>query len=339
MNSWKKYRAIKVSQPGGDVYQVSIKGKELANKASVLSRAMDTEGIQRIQVPSRVKRINKFYGSGDALLPNSIIGTISKDEVYYEDGYVYLSPDAKPEIIDGQHRLWGFHDKYNEASIDFDVFFSFLIDADTRSKANLFYKINKEQTKINPSLAYDLLELIGDGTYDENVSEVAKKLNSDENSPFYGLIKLNDGKTDTKKTISLANIVSLIKQFLKTPLGRKGFIRDEKRIHKDKLTILFKNHFSAVKHVFADTWEEENSILLKTLGVGAFTKLIDDILVEFVGEGRLPRVEEIAEILKPAKGFDFNDEQIRGLGGNQGQKVLAGMILEELEIGMKPLFA
>ena len=329
---WKKYRAIKADQPGESVYQISIKGRDLVKNAEVLRRGMHEEGIQRILKKSRLRRINKFYQSKDAFVVNNIVGTISSDHVRCEDGYVYLSPEFKVYIIDGQHRLWGFDAEYNEEGIDFEVFLVFVVNANNEKMARLFYKINKEQKKINPSLAYDLLEVVDEEGLDKEISEVIKRMDREEKSPFYGLIKMNE--TETGKKITLVNMMTVIKDFLKTDIGSR-FFQNEEHVKKGLLFDFFVNYFLGVKKVFSETWEEEESILLKAVGIGAFSNLTNDVFNEFVrtkGQ-RMPAEEEIAEILEPAQGFNFNDDEIRGLGGKKGQKVLAGLIRQELGWG------
>ena len=332
LKGWKKFRAIKAEQPGGTVYQIAITGKELVKNAVVLRKGIDKDGIQRVCREIRLKRINRFYASNDALLPNNIIGSIKEGHFHYEDGYIWMNPDVVSEIIDGQHRLWGFHKDYNETDINFDVFFAFIVDADTPQKAKLFYKINKEQKKINPSLAFDLLSLINDGGFDQDVSEVIKRLNDEPESPFHTLIKMNE--TDNG-IISLANMMTVARDFLKTSIGR-NFAREDK-IAENQLYLIFRNYFSAVKTIFAKEWNQESSILKKTLGIGALSIVMTDVLNEHVrrnGRNKLPQTQEIIEILEPASDFEFDDEDIKGLGGKKGQNILADKIREELEMGM-----
>jgi DGQHR domain-containing protein len=327
---WKKYRVIKAHQPGGTVYQIAILGKDLVSNAVVLKRGADSEGIQRVRRSAWVRRISKFYASGDVLLPNNIIGNLKPEDVFIEGDHAYIRPSIIAEIIDGQHRLWGFHSDFNEADANFEIFFAFVIGADTPKKAKLFYKINKEQKKINPSLAFDLLSVINEGGLDQDVVDVVKWLNTESQSPFYGMIKMNE--TD-EGILSLANMMTTVKDFLKTPLGR-SFVRDE-QVERDQLCILLRNYFLAVKELQPEEWGGEDSILTKTLGIGAFFQLMNDVLNEFIRkEGwRLPKVVELVEIMKPLEGFDFNSEDIRGLGGKKGQNVLADKLRDELGTG------
>jgi ADP-heptose:LPS heptosyltransferase len=78
--------------------------------------------------------------------PNASIALLV-DERFYEIAayFPYVN-----EVIDGQHRLWGFSPDYDERNVNFDIILTFLISADVQTKARLFYKINREQKKINP---------------------------------------------------------------------------------------------------------------------------------------------------------------------------------------------
>ena len=58
-------------------------------------------------------------------------------------------------IIDGQHRLAGFTDLNSR---DFELIVSIFIDLPVEDQAMLFATINLKQTKVSPSLVYDLFE-------------------------------------------------------------------------------------------------------------------------------------------------------------------------------------
>lgn len=329
---WEKFQCLETKQPGGTIYTISISGRKLRNKSEVLSRALDKGGVQRILTESRCRRIAKFYSQPNAFLANNIIGTIDSGHFRYQDGYVYLSPEFVNEVIDGQHRLWGFGDDFNIEHVDFDVLLSFIKDADSKTKALLFYKINKEQKKINPSLAFDLLEIIGDESGEDKdvVANIVKQLNVDNTSPFLGMVKIKE--TDDG-TISLANMTTKILKFLKTSMGKKFYVNDE--LNDDALYRTIETYFNAIRDLFPSEWKNVDTILTKTPGFGAFIELLPDVLTEVARKigYKVPTKTNLLDILEPLSDFDFRDKDLSSYGGEAGQKGLADVFRKELGMG------
>ena len=330
--NWKKYRCLVARQPGGSLYTIVIRGKELAEKSRVLSRALDPKGIQRLKVDARCKRIAKFYALPDALMPGNVIGNMSSEQFQYnnEEGVASINQDFMNEIVDGQTRTWGFSPEFNEANVDFDLILTFMVDASDRLRAVQFYKINKEQKKVNPSLAFDLLEVMDEDTEEAIIAKISKILNEESDSPFRGLVGIKE--TDNGR-ISLATMVDKTKKFLGTPIGRK--FRKEGEISENSLKETLKNYFNAVKKEFPEEWDNPDCILVKTLGFGGLIELLPDVLTEFINKKgyRIPTVAEMEEILEPMSSFDFNDQIVSSLGGEKGQKTLADKMREDLGFG------
>lgn len=327
---WVRKPCLVMEQPGGDLYTVVFSGRELVGLSKVLSRAKHERGVQRILVKSRARRIAKFYTEDDVILPNNVIGTISSEHFVHADGYVYLSPEMVNEVIDGQTRLWGFDDEYNEDQIDFQILLTFIPNADDKKKAKIFYKINKEQKKINPSLAFDLLEIMDDKSLDAKISMLAKKLNSDSDSPFKGLIRV---KENQEGLVGLSHIVNKLSKFLKTTVGEKFFV--SALLDEDALYITVRNYFNAIKNTFPDEWGEPGYVLSKTLGIGAFMELLPDVLTEYASKHgfTIPTSDDIEDLIEPLQGFDFLDSAVSSFGGQKGQKQLADIFRDVIGFG------
>lgn len=337
---WPKFGVLKTEQPGKTLYTVSISARWLVEHAIVLDRVNtpNSEGIQRLRKPGRCRHIANFVSRDDALLANNIIGNIDASSVVFEDGFVYMdpTPGKKHEIVDGQHRLWGFSPEFNEEGSDFEILYTFLVDATPRERASLFYRINKEQKKINPSLAYDLLSVINDGSMEQHLSELMKRLNENRDSPFYEKIKVTEAD---EGTVSLAHMTHKFQKFLATEMGRE-FVK-EGNIKQDVLYEVVKNYFGAIREIFPNEWDgiDENgepvdSVLVKTLGTGAFIELLGAVLLELrtkLGKN-IPTKADFKETLEPLEGTDIlKDEDIGSFGGEKGQKQLANKLREELD--------
>lgn len=134
--------------------------------------------------------------------------------------------DYPIEIIDGQHRLWSFHDD-DEGDFDLPVVAFFGLDVSWQ--AYLFWTINIKPKKINASLAYDLYPLLrdqdwlieGEGidVYRETRSqELTEALWSHPSSPWVDRINML-GETGVKRErpVTQAAFVRSISESLVRP--------------------------------------------------------------------------------------------------------------------------
>jgi DNA sulfur modification protein DndB len=175
------------------------------------------EGYQRILNENRIVDIKQFIENKKSTFPNNII-------INYEDGdieeikceptkskSVYNCIIKLPQkycsaqIIDGQHRLYGFMDIENEFirhNLKMDVI---AFNGLTRKEsAEIFIELNKEQKKIDPNLFWDLAGDYLKETYEGQISLIAKSLN--EKGIFKGRILIPGGKKSEKATIKIANL-------------------------------------------------------------------------------------------------------------------------------------
>lgn len=324
---WIKMPCLETDQGETIIYTVSMSGRFLAEHSKVLARGeLPKEGIQRIKSPTRCNRIAKFIARDGAILANNHVGNISSDEFHYNDRYAYFHPGFLIEIIDGQHRIGAFESDKILNGKDMPLIISFVVDAPAKQRAALFYRINKEQKTVNPSLAYDLLELMGEKDEKAQLAGVAKLLDSDKSSPFFGLIKKNDGDTGR---ISLVTVVDYLNKFLKQPVGR-SFIEDG-IIREEKLFLLIKNYFNAIKAIFPEEWSDESHWLVKSLGFGAWMSILPDVWNEHfrVNDRSLPTANQIQDLLEPLEGYRL-DPALGGMSSVKGQQQIGQIFLEEL---------
>ncbi len=129
-------------------------------------------GIQRPLDKSRVKEIREYVTTSDACFPTVSFCRSSRYATYDDQTKtLQLSNHIDPEdpdrnilyrqiakVIDGQHRIEGLKELEN---IQFDVNISVFVDIDVAQEEYLyiFSTVNLAQTKVNRSLAYDLLIL------------------------------------------------------------------------------------------------------------------------------------------------------------------------------------
>lgn len=213
--------ALKVKQPLGDFFVISISAKELleitfSEPMKYIDNSGNVKGSQRPQDPKRLKDIAVYIDSVEMAFPNSIIlaanynenGEISKDEnerwkVIENEGtgtYKLIIPKKVKlaAIIDGQHRLNAFEFVTNEERFtDLQLLVSIYFDLPNSYQAFLFATINSNQKKVDRSLALDQFGYNVDDepekawTPEKFSVFLSRKLNIDsENSALYKHIKV-----------------------------------------------------------------------------------------------------------------------------------------------------
>lgn len=212
-----KLRALKVSQPLGDFFVISIKASILkkisfSEPLTYLSEDGTLKGNQRPINEKRLREIGKYIDTAEMTFPNSIIlsvnnnedGTVIEDthnrwELKKENDEYFLEfPEnmKSASIIDGQHRLNGFDYIKDESRLDMELLCSIFFDLPNPYQAYLFATINGNQKKVDKSLALEQFgyfiekEEIESWTPEKLAANIVRKLNFDKSSPLYSLIKL-----------------------------------------------------------------------------------------------------------------------------------------------------
>lgn len=180
--------AIKVSQPLSDFFITSIKASDLlaltfSEKLEYTNEQGKLKGNQRKIDEKRLREIGKYIDSVEMSFPNSIILAAN----YSEEGelvddvndrwdidsidnnlYKITIPSNKKlaAVIDGQHRLMGFGDKYlgDRSKLDIELPCAIFFDLPNSYQAFLFATINGNQKRVDKSLA---LEQFGFNVEDE----------------------------------------------------------------------------------------------------------------------------------------------------------------------------
>lgn len=326
--------AIKFEQNEKTMFFFVLEAKKIYERFDVSRRIDDKEkGYQRSFNKTRINQIKKYIDKEKGILPNSILVNIDAEKYSFSDKsnkLTFVNNGTLGFIIDGQHRVWGANN--SEANILLPVVAT--IELTTQQQAQLFVKINKSQKGVPVSLYLDLLD-ITDGVIEdfdgEDVSaqrraiEIAKRLNEDEESPLFGLIRTTG---DSGIGIALAEFVNQIKEYVDPKKGKLlnyGF--------EDQCKI-FKIYFKAVKSVFLEEWNNKDSLILKTVGFGGLMKSFYEIF-QLVIQGDKPySTDTTIQVLEKISGFKFDSQNLPG-GGIKGQENAGKTIVSSIKRALK----
>jgi len=317
--TYLEFPALKVNQPLGEFYVISIGAKDLlsisfSEPLKYIDNSGNVKGNQRPKDEKRLKEIAKYIESVEMAFPNSIIltanytesGKILTDETerwrieeIASNSYKLIIPKKikLAAIIDGQHRLKAFdfvtkQERFDDLQLLCSVYF----DLPSSYQAFLFATINSNQKKVDRSLA---LEQFGYNVDDETEKAwtpeklavfLSRKLNTDEiTSPFYTHIKvapmdatkLFSGNVQLSWVISTATIVDGICSLITSNAKRDRILMQQQSVFSGRNRSLVKEikDVSPLRNLFLNL----NDQTLYDVIISFFT-IIKNILWENASE-------------------------------------------------------
>jgi DGQHR domain-containing protein len=354
VNGYVDIPVMAVSQPLGTFYVGVMSAKDLRRIAAADTRRQrDIEtftGIQRELNERRQKEIRQYISTYDASFPNSFIISVSSEDLLEQtETRLRIRGDEKvASIIDGQHRLAGFTSLNQD---NFQLIVAVFVDLPIEDQAMLFATINIKQTKVSPSLVFDLFEETKLRSPQKTCHNVAKALNNEQGSPFYHRIKPLGKKTDYYK--GLLTQASFVKNLLPLVCSNPDKVRDDikrkipvapddpvnrncifwRHFAENKDWAILKivaNYFTAVAETFPDDWNEQNdSPLARTIGFQALMRLLPEIYGQGSHRGTLEKGFFAEQLVKarPLTGFTFETYPASGVGENRLYQAIRERVL------------
>ena len=322
-----RVHALKMVQPGAELFTFVMSSRELHEIAyvGVRQRGGQADAYQRILSKKRCQDIGQFIQRPGALLPNNLIVALPAKARFEaaadSDRSGTLIIPRKPQsawIVDGQHRLFGF--KYAEGK-DFPLIVTAFISKPVAFQAEVFRTINREQKGVNPSLVYDLLDLVKTNDfYDQRGHEIVKALNEEEDSPWLEQIKMIGTGPGL---ISQAAFMKRVKQLLKDVIYQEYEGPDQ--------VLILKNFFNALKLLYPEAWGSKKHVLTKTLGFNAVMLSLPKILILCGLHGESFEEQTMRDIMSAwPENISFSSDALGGYGGEKGAQQIAEVLKGQL---------
>lgn len=286
-----KIAIIKIVQPIGTFYISALNAEIVCRITTVERREYDNEnntsmGIQRAISTKRVNEIAKYTNDPDATFPTPIIISVNDIESNNlgEDFFEFDENSIVGEIIDGQHRVEGL--KKSDKRGEFTLPIILMFNLQEEDKAYVFSIINSKQTQVTKSLIYDLFSVSESRSPQKTCHELARLLNTDEESPFYRRLKMLGAKNYQEASLSQGSFIRYLMPLIsKKPDEDYVDIKLRKDLSDDSSIplryyfinnedgVIYKillNVFKALKDTFPNEWNNPDKyILSKTTGYGA----------------------------------------------------------------------
>jgi DNA sulfur modification protein DndB len=272
-------------------------------KTSVIYRRAqgDANAYQRMLKKSRLPQIRKFVTRPDSILPTDIIVHLGKNvtvEAVRADelkdthgGGVTLSTThryepvvlgipmeyASLELIDGQHRLYGFAEAEAATRQEFNLVVLGIRGLNEKQRSTTFVAINDNSRRMDPNLVAYLKYTSNDAECQRDNELMAIRLVVDLNklAPFKRSIRLLDRTGNERITLK-----GFSGYDLRGLLGPKGLLR---KYYPNNTPADYTNalrlYFSTLRSLFKNEWDNPDTYIIATnRGISAFLKLLKSIL-------------------------------------------------------------
>jgi len=279
------------------MYSSTPRVEDIINYITVLrmARKYDKKGFQRMVKATRLNKINEYLETNETF-PNNII--IAFDPEIYKDEKDFYKAVNGGEIqfydeynsliiIDGQHRLFSFvrGDKSNRFILVTFIFFMNGKREDLLME-KLFYKINKTQERLDPSLSF-FLEAKIDPSSESNFWYNVFKEKLDKTGFFAGrfsfketTMKKGDAKKSIVSVIAYGGVLLLNKEYKQRGAkadGLKIFYSDNRESNINFAYNLLKNYFDILEAVLHSQGVYKKDLTPRE--IGALIRLIKHFMV------------------------------------------------------------
>jgi DGQHR domain-containing protein len=339
-----KVLAVQIEQPIAgspvELFMFSTSPERLLRTCTVYRRAAGhADAYQRMLRKDRLPAIRKFVSQPGALLPTNVVLALNENvtiETLKQKKFsdvqgkpITLSKTdfrlvalgipmeyASLELLDGQHRLFGFAKTDTATKKSFNLVVLGIRGLIQQTKQETFVAINDNSRRMDPNLVSYLKYTKDDAQCQKDPELMAIRVVVDLNDqePFYRKIRLLDvGKQKiTLKGFSGYDLRGL--------LGKKGALRKQYPNNKPSEYVgALRLYFSTIRSMFKKEWDEPQTYIISAnRGISAFLKLLKSLLL--TTENPLTQ-EQIKKYYKPLTALDWDYANLsKSYVGSQGWK-------------------
>jgi len=296
--------ALPLTQGPHTFYLCKIKASSLFSIAAINQRIEGKEeGYQRVLSPGRVRSVARYI-KANGVIPGTIIASF--EGAKYSAKTRKLSLPSNPNagwIIDGQHRLAGAHEASQEGGPDIELPLIAFVALPYDKQIELFITINREAKNVPSSLYLDLLKQLPKkktekDLVDERITDIARTLNSDDDSPFSQRIIFT--RTARAGEISVTNFARVLRPFFSK---QGGTLNPYTQLEQAGV---IGNYYRALGTVFPAEFTSSTSVFFRTTGFGAVWRVFPFVFTTALSVDKSVKVSAFAKIFKQIQGFDFS---------------------------------
>jgi DNA sulfur modification protein DndB len=320
-----KVLAVRFRQPTSaartELFVFTMPPERLLKTCAIYRRAQgNADAYQRMLRKSRLPQVRKFVSQPDTILPTDIIlhlgenvtvDELKSDKLLDAQGRpITLSRSsydlvvlnvpmeyASLELIDGQHRVYGFVDTDPATKQQFNLVVLGIKGLDTKQRRSAFVAFNDNSRRMDPNLVSYLKYTQDDAECQRDSELMAIRIVVDLNrlTPFKKSIRLLDRSGKERLTLK-----GFSGYDLRGLLGPQGLLRKYYPNNTPaEYTQALRMYFSTLRSLLKTEWDNPSTYIIATnRGISAFLKLLKSILKSHKG----PLTEAVARrYLAPLK--------------------------------------
>lgn len=328
--------ALRLNQPfsnsNADLFLFTLTPEKLLKTCVIYRKAQGSAAAyQRMLRKERLRSVRQFVTQENALLPPNIIvhfsDNVSWDPVKPEkdanDRPIVLTQEkacelvvlkipmayASLELIDGQHRLYGFARAEPATRANFNLAVLGLAKLPLDRRRDTFVAINDKSRRMDPNLVAYLKYTEDDAECQKNNEFMAIRVVVELNktTPFKNQIRLLD-IGDQRLTLK-----GLSGYDLKGLLGPRGLLRKYYPNDSKDYVSALRLYFGVLKSLFEKQWRHpEKYIIFTNRGISAFLKLLKSMLKTCKSQLNQATVKKYLQPLRDKwKDRDWETEQLK----------------------------
>lgn len=322
---------VKFGLVSAHVFSTQI--KNIIPVAYVAARGQSEEAgaVQRVLNKRRISSIARFVAEGNTFYTPIFLNWTNTETIHISDKEIKFSLSVQSaQVIDGQHRLEGIKQaiKTNSEIEEKELLIVLTKNLSTQDAAKIFLNINTEQRPVPKSLVYDLFSDVKDkNSYEMRLNDLAKRLNDDEESPYYKMIKMPGvgiGKVD------LSIVISSLKPYISEgSTFEKYNINDFESQYKILL-----NYYSFLRNEYdkQGLWNSSKNPFLTNAGIYASVEFLCKDLIAKCVEARSFEIETIESFLPlESQGLLLRDD-IKNLQGKEQRSEIYKYLLSAIRL-------
>lgn len=295
--------ALRFHQPysnsDADLFLFTLPPEKLLKTCVIYRRAQGSgDAYQRMVRKARLRSVKKFVAKENALLPPNILVHFSEKVTHAPVDMPKVNANGKSitltrkkdyelvvlsipmeyaslELIDGQHRLYGFVETEPATRENFNLTVLGMKKLSISKRRDTFVAINDNSRRVDANLvAY--LKYTEDETEcqkDNELMAIKVVVELNKTTPFKSKIRLLDigDQRITLKGFSGYDLRGL--------LGRRGLLRKYHHNESENYVSALRLYFGVLKDTFKEQWLHPNKYIIFTnRGISAFLKLLKSIM-------------------------------------------------------------
>ena len=332
--------AARVRQGNLSLYTTSLTVRNLMQEGFYSIEHLDPEtgqtGYQRLLQTNRAKRLADYIIKGqeekDAFLPTSVFLATEKNIVFNPDNNTItfdIDEIGGFSVVDGQHRLEGLRlaAEKNRDVYDFELPVNIAYNLSHIDQMCHFLIVNTTQKSVDKGIEQQIISrltklnglekrltlpkwiqnIIDRGDVDKAL-ELVKYLNTTEDSPWQGKVRIGTQSKTPKTTINGGSFVKMIENHIMTTSHPLHHIDDLERERG-----AFLNYWKAIANLLEPD-DESQTVLYKHIGALLFSMFSTPFFYKMNAINEGYEVKKMEDILKNC--FDNMDGEYEGVGSS-----------------------